>query len=156
MTTHDDDGASAPPWLEAFSISANTSSNTLETFALWRALVSIHAQCRDWASALPSASDTWRCACKSLFWPTSTHGTGCSLAAALATRLGRGDTPEAALTWATDWLHESIAHGADLFAAAIAQTPSPQVLENARTLLLDDTLPLADRIAAVAGVAEDR
>ena len=45
---------------------------------------------------------------------TSTHGTGCSLAAALATRLGRGDTPEAALTWATDWLHESIAHGAAL------------------------------------------
>lgn len=44
----------------------------------------------------------------------ATHGTGCSLAAALATRLGRGDTPEAALTWATDWLHESIAHGADL------------------------------------------
>ena len=44
-------------------------------------------------------------------------------------------------------LANDIAHGADLFAAAIAQTPSPQVLENARTLLLDDTLPLADRIA---------
>lgn len=44
-------------------------------------------------------------------------------------------------------LANDIAHGADLFAAAIAQTPSPQVLEHARTTLLDDTLPLADRIA---------
>ncbi|GAA4769248.1 bifunctional hydroxymethylpyrimidine kinase/phosphomethylpyrimidine kinase [Citricoccus nitrophenolicus] len=45
---------------------------------------------------------------------TSTHGTGCSLSSALATRLGRGDTPEAALTWATGWLHEAILHGASL------------------------------------------
>ncbi|MGM7666740.1 bifunctional hydroxymethylpyrimidine kinase/phosphomethylpyrimidine kinase [Microbacterium sp. A93] len=45
---------------------------------------------------------------------TSTHGTGCSLSAALATRLGRGDTPHAALTWATGWLHEAILHGAAL------------------------------------------
>ena len=45
---------------------------------------------------------------------TSTHGTGCSLSSALATRLGRGDTPAAALAWATDWLHESITHGAAL------------------------------------------
>lgn len=45
---------------------------------------------------------------------TSTHGTGCSLAAALATRLGGGEDPETALAWATDWLHEAIRHGADL------------------------------------------
>ncbi|WP_313815552.1 bifunctional hydroxymethylpyrimidine kinase/phosphomethylpyrimidine kinase [Citricoccus sp.] len=45
---------------------------------------------------------------------TSTHGTGCSLSSALATRLGRGDTPEAALAWATYWLHEAILHGAAL------------------------------------------
>lgn len=45
---------------------------------------------------------------------TSTHGTGCSLSSALATRLGRGDTPDAALAWATEWLHEAIAHGAAL------------------------------------------
>ncbi|XKH57865.1 bifunctional hydroxymethylpyrimidine kinase/phosphomethylpyrimidine kinase [Citricoccus nitrophenolicus] len=45
---------------------------------------------------------------------TSTHGTGCSLSSALATRLGGGDTPAAALAWATDWLHESITHGAAL------------------------------------------
>ena len=58
---------------------------------------------------------------------------------AVAKKLAAGQT-EAELA-------NDIAHGADLFAAAIAQTPSPQVLENARTLLLDDTLPLADRIA---------
>ncbi|NUL44589.1 bifunctional hydroxymethylpyrimidine kinase/phosphomethylpyrimidine kinase [Cellulosimicrobium funkei] len=45
---------------------------------------------------------------------TSTHGTGCSLSSALATRLGCGDTPETALTWATGWLHEAILHGAAL------------------------------------------
>jgi hydroxymethylpyrimidine/phosphomethylpyrimidine kinase len=42
---------------------------------------------------------------------TSTHGTGCSLSSALATRLGAGHSPQAALTWATTWLHEAIVHG---------------------------------------------
>ena len=50
-------------------------------------------------------------------------------------------------------LANDIAHGADLFAAAIAQTPSPEVLEQARAALLDDTIPLADRIAA--GVSQE-
>jgi len=45
---------------------------------------------------------------------TNTHGTGCSLSSALATRLGTGDAPGKALAWTTAWLHESIAHGADL------------------------------------------
>lgn len=45
---------------------------------------------------------------------TSTHGTGCSLAAALATRLGAGEDPATALAWVTDWLYEAIAHGAAL------------------------------------------
>src|SRR5699024_3134724 len=45
---------------------------------------------------------------------TSTHGTGCSLSSALATRLGDGDSPAEALTWTTRWLHEAIAHGAAL------------------------------------------
>ena len=45
---------------------------------------------------------------------TSTHGTGCSLAAALATRLGAGENPATALAWVTDWLHEAILHGAEL------------------------------------------
>ena len=44
-------------------------------------------------------------------------------------------------------LANDIARGADLFAAAIAQTPSPEVLENARAALLDDTLTLSQRIA---------
>src|SRR5699024_2805595 len=45
---------------------------------------------------------------------SSTHGTGCSLSAALATRLGAGYSPTNALAWATEWLHEAIAHGAEL------------------------------------------
>jgi len=45
---------------------------------------------------------------------TNTHGTGCSLSSALATRLGAGDAPGKALAWTTAWLHESIAHGAAL------------------------------------------
>lgn len=39
---------------------------------------------------------------------TNTHGTGCSLSSALATRLGAGDTPAQAVEWATRWLRESI------------------------------------------------
>ncbi|MGO1285120.1 MAG: bifunctional hydroxymethylpyrimidine kinase/phosphomethylpyrimidine kinase [Brachybacterium sp.] len=42
---------------------------------------------------------------------TSTHGTGCSLASALATRLGSGESPQEALAWSTQWLHEAISHG---------------------------------------------
>lgn len=45
---------------------------------------------------------------------TSTHGTGCSLSSALATRLGAGDEPATALSWATAWLHEAIKHGENL------------------------------------------
>lgn len=40
----------------------------------------------------------------------NTHGTGCSLSSALATRLGAGDDLERALTWSTNWLHEAIAN----------------------------------------------
>ena len=50
-------------------------------------------------------------------------------------------------------LANDIARGADLFTAAIAQTPSPEVLENARAALLDDTLTLAQRIAP--GVSQE-
>lgn len=45
---------------------------------------------------------------------SSTHGTGCSLSSALATRLASGETPTQALTWTTEWLHEAILHGAEL------------------------------------------
>lgn len=50
-------------------------------------------------------------------------------------------------------LANDIARGADLFAAAIAQTPSPEVLEKARAALLDDTLTLSQRIAP--GVSQE-
>ena len=39
-----------------------------------------------------------------------THGTGCSLSSALATRLGAGDSVEDALEYSTHWLHEAIVH----------------------------------------------
>ncbi|MDU2071332.1 MAG: bifunctional hydroxymethylpyrimidine kinase/phosphomethylpyrimidine kinase [Cutibacterium avidum] len=45
---------------------------------------------------------------------TNTHGTGCSLSSALATRLGAGDAPGDALGWVTNWLHEAIQHGSEL------------------------------------------
>ncbi|MDN6811043.1 MAG: bifunctional hydroxymethylpyrimidine kinase/phosphomethylpyrimidine kinase [Acidipropionibacterium jensenii] len=45
---------------------------------------------------------------------TSTHGTGCSLSSALATRLAAGDDPATALVWTTEWLHEAILHGSEL------------------------------------------
>lgn len=47
---------------------------------------------------------TGRCSTK------NTHGTGCSLASALTARLAAGNSPEQALRWATNWLHEAIAH----------------------------------------------
>ena len=40
----------------------------------------------------------------------NTHGTGCSLSSALATRLGAGDSLEDALDWSTKWLNEAIAN----------------------------------------------
>lgn len=61
---------------------------------------------------------------------TTTHGTGCSLSSALATRLARAelssqsaagasnsgpdDAIGEALTWTTEWLHEAIANGHEL------------------------------------------
>ncbi|MEU4017183.1 bifunctional hydroxymethylpyrimidine kinase/phosphomethylpyrimidine kinase [Microbacterium sp. NPDC028030] len=44
----------------------------------------------------------------------STHGTGCSLSSALATRLARGDTPEDAVRAARSWLRESLHAGKSL------------------------------------------
>lgn len=48
----------------------------------------------------------------------NTHGTGCSLSSALATRLALGDRSPAAandaVTWTSEWLHEAIAHADDL------------------------------------------
>ena len=44
----------------------------------------------------------------------NTHGTGCSLSSALATRIAAGDTVAEALQWSIKWLHEAIAHGVEL------------------------------------------
>jgi hydroxymethylpyrimidine/phosphomethylpyrimidine kinase len=44
----------------------------------------------------------------------NTHGTGCSLSAALATRLAAGEPVAQALEWSTRWLHEAIRHADDL------------------------------------------
>ena len=40
----------------------------------------------------------------------NTHGTGCSLSSALATRILIDASPTAAAEWASTWLHEAIAH----------------------------------------------
>ncbi|WP_048758449.1 bifunctional hydroxymethylpyrimidine kinase/phosphomethylpyrimidine kinase [Corynebacterium vitaeruminis] len=44
----------------------------------------------------------------------NTHGTGCSLSAALATRIGGGSAVDDALRWTTRWLSESIRFADDL------------------------------------------
>lgn len=43
----------------------------------------------------------------------NTHGTGCSLSSALATRMALGSATDA-VTWASEWLHEAIAHADEL------------------------------------------
>lgn len=40
----------------------------------------------------------------------NTHGTGCSLSSAIATRLGAGEELLQACTWATRWLHGALQH----------------------------------------------
>lgn len=92
------------------------------------------AQARDWATRHgtavvvktghltgPRASNVWVSPDRTTFTApatrvstTATHGTGCSLSSALATRLAAGDQPFEALSWVTDWLHEAITHGASL------------------------------------------
>lgn len=44
----------------------------------------------------------------------ATHGTGCSLSSALATRLAAEGNAARALEWVTDWLHEAISYGEKL------------------------------------------
>lgn len=45
---------------------------------------------------------------------TNTHGTGCSLSSAFATRMRIDASPADALTWSSNWLHEAIAHADEL------------------------------------------
>lgn len=44
----------------------------------------------------------------------NTHGTGCSLSSAFATRMVLDDDPADALTWTSDWLHEAISAADEL------------------------------------------
>lgn len=44
----------------------------------------------------------------------NTHGTGCSLSSALATRIGAGNSLADALNWTTRWLNESIRYADEL------------------------------------------
>ncbi|WJZ06911.1 Hydroxymethylpyrimidine/phosphomethylpyrimidine kinase [Corynebacterium glaucum] len=44
----------------------------------------------------------------------NTHGTGCSLSSAFATRIVLDDDPADALTWTSDWLHEAISAADEL------------------------------------------
>lgn len=44
----------------------------------------------------------------------NTHGTGCSLSSALATRIALDDDPDSAVSWTSAWLHEAIAHADEL------------------------------------------
>ncbi|MDO5728491.1 MAG: bifunctional hydroxymethylpyrimidine kinase/phosphomethylpyrimidine kinase [Actinomycetaceae bacterium] len=45
---------------------------------------------------------------------TNTHGTGCSMSSALATKLAGGSAPADALDWVTRWLHEALTFAPDL------------------------------------------
>ncbi|BAU95816.1 multifunctional thiamine-phosphate pyrophosphorylase/synthase/phosphomethylpyrimidine kinase [Corynebacterium suranareeae] len=45
---------------------------------------------------------------------TNSHGTGCSLSAALATRIATGESVEKALEWSTRWLNEALRHADQL------------------------------------------
>ncbi|TQL74134.1 hydroxymethylpyrimidine/phosphomethylpyrimidine kinase [Enteractinococcus coprophilus] len=73
---------------------------------------------------------------------TSTHGTGCSLSAALVTRLGAGDDPATALLWVTDWLHEAIQHG-EALNVGTGQGPVDHSYRSRRSLV--ETPPTASK-----------
>ncbi|MHA2788945.1 bifunctional hydroxymethylpyrimidine kinase/phosphomethylpyrimidine kinase [Corynebacterium sp. S7] len=48
------------------------------------------------------------------FNTSNTHGTGCSLSSALATKLAAGMSPGDAAEWASRWIHEAIRYADDL------------------------------------------
>jgi len=100
---------------------ATSEDEALEQAARWSAETGVavvvktgHLQAREVTNTWIATDGTRHVVRTTRVDTASTHGTGCSLAAALATRLGAGQTPEAALAWATDWLHEAIVHGAEL------------------------------------------
>lgn len=74
-----------------------------------------HLQGDSAANALVTPSGEVRVAEVPRVETKNTHGTGCSLSSALATRLALDSTSDAdALTWVSTWLHEAIAHADEL------------------------------------------
>nr|WP_274709649.1 bifunctional hydroxymethylpyrimidine kinase/phosphomethylpyrimidine kinase [Corynebacterium sp. c6VSa_13] len=69
-----------------------------------------------------------------------THGTGCSLSSALATRLASGEAAPAALQWATTWINEAIAH-ADELHIGHGNGPIDHTHRSRRLLRAADTTP---------------
>lgn len=71
---------------------------------------------------------------------TNTHGTGCSLSAALATRIASGEDTDAALEWATRWLNEAL-RGADNLHVGSGNGPVDHSHATRRLVKAADTTP---------------
>lgn len=71
---------------------------------------------------------------------TNTHGTGCSLSAALATRLAGGASIEEALEWSTRWLNEAL-RGSDALQVGSGNGPVDHFSMNQRMLQAANTTP---------------
>lgn len=71
---------------------------------------------------------------------SNTHGTGCSLSAALATRLAAGHDVESALEWATRWLNEAL-RGADSLQVGTGNGPVDHFHAQRRLIAAADTAP---------------
>ena len=100
---------------------ARDESGAIDQAKRWAARTGVDVVVKTGHLESRTATNTWvhpdgstEAAASSWVETTNTHGTGCSLSSALATRLGAGDAPGDALLWVTDWLHESIQHGAAL------------------------------------------
>ncbi len=71
---------------------------------------------------------------------TNSHGTGCSLSAALATRMGAGDPVDKALDWSTRWLNEAL-RGADALQVGSGSGPVDHFAVTRRLLRAADATP---------------
>lgn len=71
---------------------------------------------------------------------TNTHGTGCSLSAALAARLAGGSSVEEALEWSTRWLNEAL-RGSDGLRVGTGNGPVDHFAMNQRMLQAASTTP---------------
>lgn len=78
----------------------------------------------------------------------NTHGTGCSLSSALATRLAAGDEPREALTWVTRWLYESLVH-ADALRVGSGNGPIDHGHRARRLEVAATNLPWADQALTI-------